>query len=87
MKKNNSNRTLEKHPIPKIPPVGYIKINPRSPHGQAIYYNSKEGTYITPDIDQHNGGWWKKAYSIKGLFRKNTRLGTFAKDGYTKIGN
>ncbi|WP_394887051.1 toxin C-terminal domain-containing protein [Clostridium butyricum] len=80
-------RNIQKHPIPKIPPHGYKKINERSPHGQAIYYNPKEKTYLTPDVDQHNGGWWKKASKIKNLFNKNIRLGTFDNDGYTPIGD
>lgn len=59
--------------------LDYIKINERS-HGQAVYYNSKapnELRYITRDIDQHNGGFWKAASSVKNLGNKTTRSGTY----------
>jgi RHS repeat-associated protein len=47
----------------------YIKINERS-HGQPIYLNSKAPAklkYITPDVDKHNGGFWKAADSVRNL--------------------
>ena len=87
MKHKEKTQTTIKHPIPKIPPLGYIKINERSPHGQAIYYNRKEKTYLTPDVDQHSGGWWKMAKNIQGLFSKKTRLGTYNKDLSMRIGD
>lgn len=56
--------------------LGYQKTNYRS-HGQSVYYNSKNKTYITPDIDGHNGGVWKMAKSVKDLSSKDTRMGTY----------
>ncbi|WP_458723883.1 RHS repeat-associated core domain-containing protein [Pseudomonas brenneri] len=57
----------------------YTKVNERS-HGQAVYFNNKASLkikYITPDVDKHNGGFWKAADSIKNLRSKSTRSGTF----------
>ncbi|WP_017210150.1 toxin C-terminal domain-containing protein [Clostridium beijerinckii] len=83
----NNSRLIDKHPIPKIPPEGYIKINQRSRCNQSIYYNQKDKTYITPDIDQHNGGYWKMAYTPDKLNRKNTRLGTYNENLSERIGD
>lgn len=64
---------------------GYSKTNEYC-HGQAIYYNRKHKTYISFDVDSHNGGVWKMAKSIEALSSKNTRMGTY--DKYLKkIGN
>lgn len=61
--------------------LGYQKIKERS-HGQPIY--RKGNSYISPDIDSHNGGVWKEASSIKALGRRNAgkggRNGTFNLD-------
>ncbi|MBQ4521451.1 MAG: toxin C-terminal domain-containing protein, partial [Lachnospiraceae bacterium] len=54
--------------------LGYRKINEKS-HGQPIY--KKGNRFITPDVDSHNGGYWKMADSIKNLARKATRMGTY----------
>lgn len=62
-----------KHSIPK----GYHKLNERC-HGQAIFTNGKK--YISRDIDQHKGGYWKMASSIKNLHSKQTRDGTYDED-------
>ena len=40
-------------------------------HGQPVFFNPKTNTYITPDIDGHNGGVWKM------FDGKYNRLGTF----------
>ena len=56
--------------------LGYQKTNYRS-HGQTVYYNSRNKTYITRDVDGHNGGVWKMAKSVKGLASKETRMGTY----------
>lgn len=85
--KSKNNYVLsEKHPIPKVPPKGYVKINERSPHGQPIYYNKEDKTYITPDVDQHNGGYWKMATKHSWLFSKNKRKGTYD-ENLVLIGN
>jgi RHS repeat-associated protein len=63
----------------KAQELGYVKINERS-HGQPIYTNNKapyELKYITPDVDAHNGGFWKAADSPKKLGVKKTRSGTY----------
>ncbi|MFM0079931.1 toxin C-terminal domain-containing protein [Paraburkholderia sediminicola] len=52
-------------------------------NGQAVYSNGK--SYITRDIDGHNGGAWKMADSVKNLMSKDTRQGTFSAD-LTRIG-
>ena len=65
--------------------MGYKKVKGRYSHGSAIYSNSKaskELRYITPDVDMHNGGFWKAASSIKNLQSRQTRTGTF--DMYLK---
>ncbi|MDE9541208.1 toxin C-terminal domain-containing protein [Xenorhabdus bovienii] len=62
--------------------LGYTKINERS-HGQPIYMNKKAPNkmkYITPDVDQHNGGVWKAADSVKNLGSRKTRSGTYDAD-------
>ncbi|WP_195948132.1 toxin C-terminal domain-containing protein [Paraclostridium bifermentans] len=56
--------------------LGYIKVNEQC-HGQAIFYNKKSKSYISYDIDSHNGGFWKKATSIKNLASRSTREGTY----------
>lgn len=76
-----------KHKIPKTPPKGYHKIKERTTHGQPIYTDNKY--FISPDVDQHNGGWWKKAKSIKKLEirGKGGRLGTFNEDLSIRLGD
>jgi RHS repeat-associated protein len=66
-------------PKVKAEELGYAKINERS-HGQSIFYNSKAPKnmrYITPDVDGHNGGFWKAAGNVKNLGSRKTRTGTF----------
>ena len=66
-------------PKVKAEELGYAKINERS-HGQSIFYNSKAPKnmrYITPDVDGHNGGFWKAADNVKNLGSRKTRTGTF----------
>ena len=55
-------------------PKGYRKTNMRS-NGEPIFTNGKN--YITPDNTGHNGGIWKMAKTIKGLGKKETRMGTY----------
>jgi len=57
-------------------PEGYEKTKFKS-HGQKVFRNKKNGDYITPDTDGHNGGMWKKAKSLKDLGSKRTRSGTY----------
>lgn len=85
MKSNEKSKYKIKHPTPKNPPEGYVKVKGRYSKGQAIYYSSKYKNYLTPDIDQHKGGYWKKAKEIEYLLSKSKRLGTFDEDGCTKI--
>jgi len=43
----------------KAKELGYNKVNERS-HGQPVFVNNKAPSnikYITPDVDQHNGGF------------------------------
>ena len=51
------------------------KINETVHDGQAVYKKGKD--FITRDLDGHNGGAWKHAYSIKALGSIETRVGTF----------
>jgi hypothetical protein len=46
-------------------------------NGQAIYSNGK--TFISRDIDGHNGGVWKMAKTIRDLGQRSTRMGTYDK--------
>jgi hypothetical protein len=64
---------------------GYVKISEKIYcHGEAIFYNKKDKTYISYDHDEHRKdrtgikppGRWKMAYSIKDLLRGD-RIGTF----------
>ena len=57
--------------------LGFERIKERS-HGQPIYKKGRR--YITPDVDQHNGGVWKMADSIENLRSKATRMGTYDKE-------
>ena len=57
--------------------LGFERTNERS-HGQPIYKKGRR--YITPDVDQHNGGIWKMADSIEHLRSKATRMGTYDRD-------
>lgn len=50
--------------------IGPQKVHFNS-HGQPAFYNRKERTYITPDVDGHNGGVWKM------FDRRGNRLGTY----------
>lgn len=58
--------------------LGYRRIN-ETVHGNQLVFKLGNN-YITRDIDGHNGGAWKMAYSVKGLESKSTRQGTFDKD-------
>ena len=39
--------------------LGFHKVHNQYSHGQPIYTDGKR--FITPDIDSHNGGYWKMA--------------------------
>jgi hypothetical protein len=68
-----------------IPPPGWTKTNERS-HGQPVYRKGNE--YITPDIDGHNGGVWKKCKRTPKNFKnKSTRDGTYNGDLTIRIGD
>jgi filamentous hemagglutinin len=62
--------------------LGFKRIS-ETVNDQAIYSNGK--SYITRDIDGHNGGAWKMADSVNNLGSRNTRDGTFSAD-LTRIG-
>lgn len=85
MAKRNKNpyKKPQKHEIPKVPPEGFKTV-----HGirckQKVYTNGV--VFISADIDQHVGGWWKVAEKIDKLWHKNTRLGTFNKDLTKRLG-
>lgn len=62
--------------------LGYDKISERC-HGKPVYENKKskgKPKYISPDRDNHNGGYWKGADKACDLGSKNTRKGTYDKD-------
>ncbi|WP_332630923.1 toxin C-terminal domain-containing protein [Citrobacter sp. ESBL3] len=66
----------------KAKELGYSKTNERS-HGQPVFTNPKSPNktkYITPDVDQHNGGYWKGADSVRNLGSRRTRSGTYDED-------
>jgi len=64
--------------------MGFTRINGEV-HGQAVYKRGKD--YITRDADGHNGGAWKMADSVKGLFSKETRAGTYSADLKKRVGD
>jgi hypothetical protein len=69
--------------------LGYSKTNELS-NGQAVYMVTKASaikglTYITPDVDSHNGGAWKAASSVANLGSK--RLGTYNENLTVRIGD
>jgi hypothetical protein len=64
--------------------LGYRRIN-ETVNGQAVYTNGK--SYISRDVDGHNGGAWKEADSVKNLGTKESRNGTFNADLSTRIGD
>lgn len=55
--------------------LGYVKTNYRTKNGAAIF--KKNNSYISRDVDGHNGGAWKEASSPEKLNAKSTRNGTF----------
>ncbi|MFC1150989.1 toxin C-terminal domain-containing protein, partial [Pasteurella multocida] len=55
--------------------LGYTKTNYRTKSGAAVF--KKGNSYITRDVDGHNGGAWKEASSPEKLNKKETRNGTF----------
>ncbi|ENW1877922.1 hint domain-/BECR-fold containing toxin, partial [Neisseria gonorrhoeae] len=50
--------------------MGYRKIKERTRNDAAIFKKGK--SYISRDVDSHNGGAWKEASSPKNLNRKET---------------
>jgi hypothetical protein len=64
--------------------LGFERTGARS-HGQPVYRRGKE--YISPDVDRHNGGIWKKATGdATNLRNKTTRDGTFNEDLTEMVG-
>ena len=54
-------------------------------HGQAVYRRGNE--LISPDVDRHNGGIWKKATGdAANLRNKAQRDGTFNEDLSEMVG-
>lgn len=60
--------------------LGYnrVKDAPFNPHGQPVYRSGN--SYISPDVDGHNGGTWKV------FDKKGNRVGTFDSMLQEKIG-
>jgi hypothetical protein len=64
--------------------LGFERTGARS-HGQPVYRRGNE--YISPDVDRHNGGIWKKATGDAASLRnKTTRDGTFNEDLTEMVG-
>jgi hypothetical protein len=64
--------------------LGFERSGARS-HGQPVYRRGNE--YISPDVDRHNGGIWKKASGdAANLRNKTTRDGTFNEDLTEMVG-
>ena len=62
--------------------LGYEKTSGHC-HGKPVFENKKskgKPKYISPDRDQHNGGYWKGADKACDLGSKDTRKGTYDKD-------
>jgi hypothetical protein len=64
--------------------LGFERIGDRS-HGQPVYRRGSE--VISPDVDRHNGGIWKKAIGdARNLRNKASRDGTFNEDLTEMVG-
>lgn len=64
--------------------LGFERTGARS-HGQPVYRRGNE--YVSPDVDRHNGGIWKKATGdAANLRNKTTRDGTFNEDLTEMVG-
>lgn len=70
--------------IKKAESLGY-KPTKEKAHGQIIFKSVNGHSFISFDVDSHNGGFWKKASSIKKLQSKASREGTYDED-LNKIG-
>jgi hypothetical protein len=70
----------------KVPP-GYEKVKVSGSKADVFKLKGKN-TWITPDLDGHNGGMWKKANGkAENLFKKETREGTFNANLTKKVGS
>ncbi|EGQ3706611.1 hypothetical protein RRK13_000728 [Staphylococcus pseudintermedius] len=71
-------RTSPKVAVEAAKKLGYSPTKSYS-HGKKMFKRNKRGNpmYITPDADNHSGGAWKEASSIKKLGNKKTRSGTY----------
>jgi RHS repeat-associated protein len=64
--------------------LGYAPVRGYFPHGSPVFTNNRN--FITPDNMSattgrtHNGGVWKMADSIRGLWSRETRRGTYTRD-------
>lgn len=77
--------------------MGYKKVPKHFSHRQPIFEAVKPAktaktaikglTYISPDVDSHNGGAWKAAKTIKALGSKKTRLGTYNENLTVRVGD
>ena len=85
MQRANNKKTTSAEATKKAEKLGYKKTKYFS-HGQPVYYNSKNKTYITPDVDGHNGGVWKMGKSVEALKSKSTRMGTY-NENLVRIGD
>lgn len=65
--------------------LGFQKIKETVHGGQSVYKKGK--TYISRDLDGHNGGAWKVASSVKKLGSKETRRGTYNHDLSKRVGD
>ena len=65
--------------------IGYSDTGILTKRKTKVY--KKGNSYITRDLDGHNGGVWKEASSIKNLESKVTRNGTFDKEMKKRIGD
>jgi hypothetical protein len=64
--------------------LGFERTGARS-HGQPVYRRGNE--FISPDVDRHNGGIWKKATGDAANLRNKTlREGTFNEDLTEMVG-
>jgi hypothetical protein len=64
--------------------LGFERTGARS-HGRPVYRRGNE--FISPDVDRHNGGIWKKATGdATNLRNKATRDGTFNEDLTEMVG-
>lgn len=62
-----------------VPAVGAAMMEANWPVGRIKRTADTGGNFITPDVNRHNGGFWKMAKSVDALKNRTSRKGTYDK--------